>query len=459
MTPSGRDELDGSWVRLDLLHVGGRSADRYLLQSQRLVKAGVRPYLRDADERGEYRWVLQSNRRGRCVASLGFSPLFGEWRSTLEDTDAAQRTFSERLYCPRPHEPSRLSVQKRLGAGQYETLLSVALDPVAGIAAEPRARATAALAQGVDISEIGGIGPSDRRINILLVGDGYRPEERNGFLQDAARFEAALFALSPYRERRCDFNVRALYLPSSASGITDPATGVRVDSPFGAAYGTLGIDRYLLPSRFDRLYDVCDLVACDMPVVLCNSDKFGGGGLFNQYSCIAARARNFEYLVLHEFGHAFAGLADEYYTAAVTYRQAEAGSLDFWEPNVSSLNASGQVKWSHLIAAGVPVPTPWRKQAYEDIMRRYEAARRSPDSSCGSGAKEGLLCSASSLLETEAFAGKLGAFEGAAYRGRGVFRPEVDCLMFSRHSGRFCRVCEQAINWTIDRYQRRSASN
>lgn len=493
MTPD-RDDPDGQartgcWARLTLIHEGSGDSERYRLDSWRPV-AGERPWLPTPDDRGAYRWVLQSvpaqgdaavlpgdrppATADPCLASLGFSPLFGEWQSTLEATDHRVQGFLECIYCPLPSQPSQLLVQRRTPAGTYETLIAVPLapmpdplgvpatDPIGGPlgAKGPAARTAAAIADGIEITAIGDTGPARSRINLLLIGDGYTPDEGECFLADAARFEASLFAVEPYRRRRADFNVHALFPPAKASGVADPRADRDPESPLGAAYGSLGIDRYLLPRRLDRLYALCDLAPCDLAVVLCNADKFGGGGLFDQYCCVAAHARDFAYLARHEFGHAFAGLADEYYTAMVTYRQGE-DAVVYWEPNVSCLSPAGGVKWSHLIPPDVPVPTPWRKGDYEDLMRRHEALRAAAGGrEAAPGATdqdatapmEPLRAAAARLLREERYAGRVGAFEGAAYRSQGVYRPEVDCLMFSRSSERFCRVCEAAIEATIDRY-------
>jgi len=467
------DGPDRTWARLTLIHEGSASRERYRLESCRPV-AGPRPCLGAADDRGAYRWVLRSmsGRSGPpaagpasgandCLASLGYSPLFAEWQATLSPSDRNQQAFLECLYCPLPAGPSRLLIEKRLPSGGYETLLAVPLDPMRDPVQDGfQPKPPGAGKGGIAIHTIGDAGPAGDRVNLLLIGDGYGPGEGDRFLAAASRFEAALFAVEPYRRRRSDFNLYAVHPPAPAASIAGPAPGQGPDSPLGSSYGTLGIDRYLLPRRLDRLYALCDRAPCDQAVVLCNAEKFGGGGLFNQFCCVAAQASDFAYLVRHEFGHAFAGLADEYYTAMVTYRQS-ADAVAYWEPNVSHSTPAGAVKWSHWIAPEVPVPTPWRKGDFEELMRRHEALR----AAAGEGAadaKEGaaearqemeqLRIAAARLLGQEAYAGRVGAFEGAAYRSRGVFRPEVDCLMFSRTCERFCGVCEAAIEATIDGY-------
>src|SRR5262249_46628311 len=139
------------------------------------------------------------------------------------------------------------------------------------------------------------------------------------FTRDAERFAGLLLAVEPYASHRADFNVRALFVASPESGITDPRRDHRVETFFGAHFDVFGIDRYMLTFENRRLRRAAARTAYDVLVVLCNTAKYGGGGVFNQYACLAADSPNSPYLIAHELGHSFAGLADEYYTSLVTY--------------------------------------------------------------------------------------------------------------------------------------------
>ena len=138
-----------------------------------------------------------------------------------------------------------------------------------------------------------------------------------------------------------------------------------------------------------------------------NETKYGGGGIFNQQSTVAAANESAEYVFIHELAHNLAGLGDEY-VGSVTYETGAAVKVEPWEPNITALHDPSALKWRDLVEPGTPVPTPM------------------------------------------SHAGKVGAFEGAGYESRGLYRPEVACIMGSRKVVRFCRVCQRAINRIID---------
>jgi hypothetical protein len=298
-----------------------------------------------------------------------------------------------------------------------------------------------------------------------LVADGYTIAEKSKFHQAAQSFQQVLFAQSPYREHQTQFTIQALFVPSPKSGIHDPNQPQEVEPVFGSSFGALGIDRYLLPRHVQTLYDTCDHTLWDTIIVLCNSDKFGGGGLYNQFAVAAAHAQDFDYLVVHEFGHSFAGLADEYYTKPVTYcsePEPDANPAPApWEANVDQIRldpttGQPQVKWQTQIPAQIPIPTPWPKPDYEALMADYEALRATAETGRGEAARSAqtamaaMAAQAKSLLDQHPYADQVGAFEGAKYQAQGLYRPASNCIMFSRNAMTFCPVCQQAIRQVID---------
>jgi hypothetical protein len=162
---------------------------------------------------------------------------------------------------------------------------------------------------------------------------------------------------------------------------------------------------------------------------------------------------------VHEFGHHFAALADEYFTSPVAYAPAPAKRVEPWEPNATALLDPANLKWKDLVTAGTPLPTPWRKEEFEKASRDAQAKRakiraenRPEDEMDALFREEQAL--ETKLLGTDAHAGKVGAFEGALYESRGYYRPQEDCIMFSRDEVPFCAVCRRAISGVIDLYSR-----
>ncbi len=215
-----------------------------------------------------------------------------------------------------------------------------------------------------------------QKVDFLILGDGYTEAERGKFEKDARRLVEILFAVSPFKERRSDFNVWGLCPPSEESGISRPSTGIHRRSRVGATYDAFGSERYVLTFENRSLRDVASFAPYEFIEVLTNSRTYGGGGIFNLYSTVAADSLWSPYVFVHEFGHHFAGLADEYYTSEVAYEAAPAERVEPWEPNVTALHDPKDFKWKDLVSPGTPLPTPWNKDAFEEHSRVTQEKRR-----------------------------------------------------------------------------------
>jgi hypothetical protein len=162
---------------------------------------------------------------------------------------------------------------------------------------------------------------------------------------------------------------------------------------------------------------------------------------------------------VHEFGHHFAALADEYYTSDVAYQTGGPARPEPWEPNVTALGSPATLKWRDLVKPGTPLPTPWQKDDFEKYSRSIQERRReirkrnAPESEMDALFREQQAADQKILAGTP-FANAVGAFEGASYEARGLYRPEVDCIMFSRNPVGFCAVCRRAIGRIIDLYSK-----
>jgi hypothetical protein len=246
--------------------------------------------------------------------------------------------------------------------------------------------------------------------------------------------------------------------PSSAeSGITRPAAGIHRRSAIGSTYSAFGTERYILTFENKAFRDIAAWAPYEVVEILVNSDTYGGGGIFNLYGTVAADSIWAPYIFVHEFGHHLAGLADEYYTSDVAYNPP-AEKVEPWEPNATALLEGSSLKWRSLIADGTPIPTPWRKEAFESYSRDMQERRRQlrqgnrPESEINALFTEEKTRE-ERMFNEEKYAGKVGAFEGANYEAKGYYRPEVNCIMFTR-TDHFCRVCRAAIEKVLDLYSR-----
>jgi hypothetical protein len=292
-------------------------------------------------------------------------------------------------------------------------------------------------------------------VDLLLLGDGYTAEEMEKWHGDARRMADLLLATSPFAGRKEDFNVWAIDSPSRESGVARPSEGVHRRSALQVTYDAFGSERYVLAFDNKRVREVAAAAPYDALVLVVNGRKYGGGGIFNQYATVASDNAYTPYVLVHEFGHSFAGLADEYYTSDVAY-ESGAARPEPWERNATASPTAP--KWRDLVTSGVPLPTPWPKAAYEELQEEIQERRRAiraegrPEEEMEALFREEQE-RVGALLGRGDYVGVVGAFEGALYEAEGYYRPEVNCMMFTRIDT-FCRVCRRALEQVIDLYSR-----
>jgi hypothetical protein len=178
-----------------------------------------------------------------------------------------------------------------------------------------------------------------------------------------------------------------------------------------SSFYTFGTDRYLTTQDIKSVNDFAALVPHDNIIVLINSSKYGGGGVYNYYSGTTAGHVSSGKVFIHEFGHGFAGLGDEYYTSDVAYDEFYPLTVEPWEPNITT-RVNFDSKWKSMIASETPVPTP-AEDRYKNVT---------------------------------------GLFEGGGYSAKGIWRPEMDCRMKSNGPKGYCSVCREAVRKMIEFY-------
>jgi hypothetical protein len=441
-------------LRVDYYHSGDASQehfslDRVVVESLPWPGNPGRPV--DDTNLGKYLFEVIDRQTNRVLYSRGFASVYGEWETTGEANEV-WRTFHESLRFPAPAAPVQVLLKKRDARNAFREVWSVLVDPK-----DPFVD-TAAPASPGPLLEIEHNGPSAQKVDFLILGDGYTATERSKFEKDAKRLVDILFSTSPFKERRKDFNVWGLCPPAAESGISRPSTGIHRRSPVGATYDAFGSERYVLTFENRAMRDIASFAPYEFIEILTNSRTYGGGGIFGLYSTVAADSLWSPYVFIHEFGHHFAALADEYYTSDVAYEPAD-DIVEPWEPNVTGQADRDSLKWKDLVEPGTPVPTPWPKETFEkqaaEIQKRrreIRAQNRPEDEMDALFLEE--RAAETKLLGSAPYAGKVGAFEGANYAARGYYRPQTDCIMFTRDQVPFCRVCQRGIERVIDFYSK-----
>jgi hypothetical protein len=435
-------------LRVEYVHSGTARAEHFALSRVALEGAWPGPPDRriDDSDTGQYLFEVREAKGDRLLYSRGFASIFGEWETTGEAKERA-RAFHESVRFPDPGAPVRVVLKKRGDAGRFQEVWSVPVDPADVLADR-------APAPGFKVWAVQQSGPPRDKVDLLLLGDGYTAAEMGKWHRDARRMADLLFAVSPFKERRKDFNVWAVDTPAEESGVSRPSDGVYRRSPLRATYDAFGSERYVLAFDDARMREAAAAAPYEFVEVVVNDRKYGGGGIHNLYATVAADSAWAPYLFVHEFAHHFAGLADEYYTSEVAYETGGA-RVEPWEANVTA--DPGAAKWRDLIAPGTPLPTPWEKEAFEAAQKELQARRRAiraakrPEGEMDALFREE-QARITALLSKGPYGGRVGAFEGARYEAKGLYRPRADCIMFTRDEVGFCPVCRRALERVIDMY-------
>jgi hypothetical protein len=444
-------------LRVDVQHSGNAASESYALERvvvEPLPWPGnpARPV--DDSNRGVNKFEVVDPATGKVLYSRGYSTIFGEWRTT----DAAAvgtgrvQSFQESLRMPMPAGPVDVRILARDAKNQFAPMWTVRIDPNA-----------LDVERGVDPAPAKPIrvhysGDPATKVDLLILGDGYTQAELPKFEAQARRMAAHLFTVSPFKERAGDFNVWALTVPVPASGVSRPSTGLHQASATGVRYDIFGSERYAMTLDNRKFRDLAQHAPYEFVEIVFNNETYGGGGIFGLYSTAAAGNDWADYLFVHEFGHHFAGLADEYYTSPTSYAPAAAERVEPWEPNVTALHDPAALKWKHRVTPGTPIPTPWAKDEFQAFEVGIQARRaqlrkdKRPEAEMTALFKEEAAY-VDALFDRSPHRHAVGAFEGANYEATGYYRPQMKCLMFDR-SEAFCHVCRDGLETIIDLYSR-----
>ncbi|MDD2292812.1 MAG: M64 family metallopeptidase [Bacteroidales bacterium] len=395
-------------LRLDLVFAGTNKQQSVYLESIHHEGAwsGTRSQMVSPFDYGNYEVALYSVADGAKIYSNSFCSLFSEWRTTQESKEVA-KAFTNSVVIPCPKEKVKVVLSERLfETGKMSPLFTFTLDPE-----DKEIKRDSE--NDFKVDEILNNGPSEHKVDLVFAAEGYTAEEMDKFRRDVQRFVGYLFDIEPYKSRKADFNIWAVESVSVESGTDIPHNDIWKNTVAASNFYTFKIDRYLTAPDHKKVAQMVTNAPYDAIYVIVNTEKYGGGGIYNYYGLSMSDHPYTKEVFVHEFGHSFAGLGDEYYESDVAYEDTYNLNYEPWEPNLTTF-VGGEYKWKGMVNAKTPIPTP------------NEAK----------------------------YAGVVGVFEGGGYSAKRIYRPSFDCRMKTNKAPGFCPVCTDAINRMIDYYCR-----
>ncbi len=435
-------------MRLDYYHTGTATEEHFSLDQMVNdgIWAGSKTQLVDDLELGKYLFEVQELSSGKVLYSRGYSSIYGEWETTPEAKEE-WGVFHESLRFPWPKQKVKVVIYKRNEQQDFNPIWSYTLDP------ENRKVNKSELNNPYDVYNVVENGDPHNKVDIVVLSEGYTADEMDKFREDADKFADALLSTEPFASRKEDFNIRAVEVPAPNSGLNHPQQDIYNRSALSVTYGAFGSERYALGYDNRKIRDASSTVPYEYTAILMNDSIYGGGGIYNLYITAAADNAFHDYLFVHEFGHHFASLADEYYTSATAY---EMGSdvIEPYELNVTTHTEKDKIKWGDMIEAETPLPTPWGKKKFDEHSKKVQKkreelrAKKASEKTMEKLFKDQRKWEENYLSNVE-HSGEIGAYEGAMYHSNGIYRSEPSCIMFIR-TDNFCAACQRAINLVID---------
>ncbi len=389
-------------LRLDFLLAGSADEEEVYLQHLRKEQpwAGPENKLITPFEYGNYA-VQVFSKNDNLIYYRGFSTLFEEWVTTKK-AKSAKKAFQHSIRIPYPKNKILIKIRKRnYNTGKFKTILERSVDPENYFINEEDS-------PEVSHTTIQKNGEPDSHVDIAFLSEGYTKEEMDIFIKDVKNMSNYIFSLQPFSKYQQKFNIHAVKAASEETGTDVPGKTKYKNTVFNSSFYTFDSPRYLTSTDTWKIRDIASVVSYDHIVILTNSFKYGGGGFYNHFSLCSVNHQLSEKVLVHEFGHGFAGLGDEYYTSDVAYSDFYNLDVEPWEPNITT-RTDFNSKWKNMIKEGTPIPTPRKKK----------------------------------------YSGTVGLFEGGGYLSEGIYSPYMTCRMKSNMADEFCPVCQKAIERMI----------
>ncbi len=448
-------------LRIDYYHTGDSRDEWITLDKmwQEPVWPGSTTNLIFPFNYGRYTIKVYDIASNRLTYSSGFDCMFGEYKTTAPALNGVKKSFNRSWRIPMPRRPILFVVEKRDKQNLLHPVFTQTIDP----SDYHIIRETAV--RGDKVFNILQNGTAHDKVDLVFIAEGYTAAEEKKFRSDVDKNVQTLFDLEPFKSCKSRFNIYGVHRPSAESGIDEPREQRYRATALNASFNAFDLDRYVLCDDGIRMREISSVVPCDAVIILVNSSRYGGGGIFNDYCISTVDNERSRMVFVHEFGHSFAGLADEYYASEVAYNDFYPQGVEPTEPNITALLNPKAVKWQSLLSSGIDVPTPHGKEKIDSltILKQQTAKQRRQELADaerkGAGQNE-LDRIKAGYNELDARIGqeleavrrqfqsvedKVGAFEGAGYSTKGLYRPMKYCLMIYHPKNQFCQVCQQAI--------------
>lgn len=392
-------------LRLDYYHCGDSDNESYYFDEliEEPYWGGSKVNLVDTFQYGSYYLKVFNKTNDSLLYSRGFSSLFREWQTT-DESKKIQRSFSEAVIFPYPKQEVDVVIYSRTWEGLFVEKFRHTVDPNNYFIKKDRRLdyPTFAVYQSGDPAI---------KVDIVILPEGYTNEEMGLFIDDCREFADGMFGYAPYDENKDKFNIIGVLAPSGDSGNDIPADNIWKQTLLNTNFYTFDSERYCMTMDNKSVRDLASNAPYDQIYILVNNKKYGGGAIYNYYNVSVNSNEKASQIFIHELGHGFAGLGDEYYNSSTSYNDFYNLKIEPWEPNLTTL-VDFDSKWKDMVKKRTPIPTP----------------------------------------DTEKFEKKVGVFEGGGYVAKGVYRPVHDCLMKSFDDDKFCPVCSKGIQDMIDFY-------
>lgn len=394
-------------LRLDYVLGGTPSGERIVLldaQSSLPGWAGRRHNLSKLPLEGNGIVTVCDEVTGDTIYRTSFSSLYHEWLSTDEAT-STPKGFEHTVLVPFPKAPAIVHMDIRDSRHNTMSQMQHRFSPediLITVRGEKEVASHRYLHKGAN---------TDRAIDVAILAEGYTTEEMDNFYRDAQIAVDAILAHEPFKSHADDFNFVAVASPSLESGVSVPRLGDWKRTAFSSHFSTFYSDRYLTSLHIKDIHNALAGIPYEHIIILANTSEYGGGGIYNSYTLTAAGHKLFRQVVVHEFGHSFGGLADEYFYEGDVMDDSYPKDVEPWEPNITTL-VDFDSKWKSIVPDGCPVPTP------------VSESKKYP----------------------------VGVYEGGGYSFHGVYRPADDCRMRTNTSPEFCPACQRALDMLIKFY-------
>ena len=400
------DHFADKTLRVDYIFNGNASGQAICLNGLSALPtwAGRKHHLAELPLKGNGQIIMRNAASGKTIYTTSFSSLFQEWLETDEARNVT-KGFENTFLLPYPLQPVEIEI----------TLL------------DPRRNVRASMKHIVHPNDVlieqkgnSHITPHkyllhndspEKCIDVAILAEGYTLQEMQTFYEDADIACKSIFDHEPFKSMKKRFNVVAVASPSTDSGVSVPRLNEWKHTAFGSHFSTFYSDRYLTTSRVKAIHDALAGIPYEHIIILANTEEYGGGGIYNSYTLTTAHHPMFRPVVVHEFGHSFGGLADEYFYDNDVMTDTYPLDIEPWEQNIST-QVDFAAKWKDMLSENTPVPTP------AEVSENYP----------------------------------IGVYEGGGYSAKGIFRPAENCRMRTNEYPAFCPVCQRALRRIIEFY-------